>query len=106
MDRLILLNRKFLRNFLFNKNLSEGCWTRGREVCLAAPLAREVCACTHFFIMNGDLRSICIFVNGDLRSICLYLNGDLRYTVLVEVISIWLKLFLEEKYMMKWLNGK
>lgn len=56
--------------------------------------------------MNGDLRSICMFMNGDLRSICLYLNGDLRYTVLVEVILIWLKLFLEEKYMMKWLNGK
>ena len=51
-------------------------------------------------------RLILYAVNGDLRSICLYLNGDLRYTVLVEVILIWLKLFLEEKYMMKWLNGK
>ena len=45
-------------------------------------------------------------VNGDLRSICIFMNGDLRYTILVEVISIWLKLLLEEKYMMKWLNGK
>ncbi|ESL02053.1 hypothetical protein GCWU000282_02872 [Catonella morbi ATCC 51271] len=44
-----MFNRKFQRNFLLNKNLSEGCRTRGREVYLAAPLAREVCAGTHFF---------------------------------------------------------
>jgi len=41
---------KFLRNFLLNKNLSEGCAARGREVCLAAPLACEVCAGTHFTV--------------------------------------------------------
>ena len=52
--------------------------------------SRAKCVQAHTFLhaVNGDLRSICIFMNGDLRSICLYLNGDLRYTVLVEVISI------------------
>ncbi|ESL04188.1 hypothetical protein GCWU000282_00535 [Catonella morbi ATCC 51271] len=48
-----MFNRKFRRNFLLNKNLSDGCWTRGWEVCLAAPLAREVCASTHFFITTN-----------------------------------------------------
>ena len=51
---LFLFNRKFLRNSLLNKNLSEGCAARGREVCLAAPLAREVCASTHFFINKRE----------------------------------------------------
>ena len=41
MQPVFLFNRKFLRNFLLNKNLSEGCAARGREVCLATPLARE-----------------------------------------------------------------
>ena len=49
---LFLHNRKFHRNFLLCKKLSEGCTARGREVCLAAPLARKVCACTHFFIVK------------------------------------------------------
>ena len=48
-----LFDRKFLRNYLSNKNLSEGCTARGRGICLTAPLAREVCASTHFFINIG-----------------------------------------------------
>ena len=48
----ILFDRKFLRNYLSNKNLSEGCTARGRGICLTAPLAREVCASTHFFIIT------------------------------------------------------
>jgi len=46
---VFLCDRKFLPNYLSHKNLSEGCTARGREICLTAPLAREVCASTHFF---------------------------------------------------------
>ena len=50
---VFLCDRKFLPNYLSHKNLSEGCTARGREICLTAPLAREVCASTHFFINIG-----------------------------------------------------
>ncbi len=49
MQDSFLHNWKFFRNFQLCKKLSEGCTARGREVCLAAPLAHEVCASTHFF---------------------------------------------------------
>ena len=51
-----LFNRKFLRNFLLNKNLSEGCATHGREVYLVAPPTCEVCASTHLFMFIYNIR--------------------------------------------------
>ncbi|ESL01903.1 hypothetical protein GCWU000282_02721 [Catonella morbi ATCC 51271] len=35
---------------MVNKNLSEGCASYGREVCLTAPLEHEVCANSHFIV--------------------------------------------------------
>ena len=48
---------KFLKNFILNKNLSEGCAARGREFCLTAPLARGLCASTQFLFYIWDLSS-------------------------------------------------
>ena len=48
----LLCGRKFLRNYLSNNNLSEGCTAFGREICLTAQLAREVYASTYFFKLN------------------------------------------------------
>ena len=45
----LLFDRKFLRNYLPHNNLSEGFTAFGREICLTAPLAREVYASTYFF---------------------------------------------------------
>ena len=36
-----MFNRKFLHNFLLNKNLSEKCTARSREVCLTASTAPQ-----------------------------------------------------------------
>ena len=49
---------KFLQNFILNKSLSEGCAARGREFCLTALLARELCASTQFFIIFGILAQL------------------------------------------------
>ena len=68
-------NRKFRRNFLLNKNLTEGCTAHGREVCLAAPLAHVVCASTHFsiFLVRENRTKI-----GDFRMYIYGLSGSIR----------------------------
>lgn len=56
--------------------------------------------------MNGDLRKKMDKANGDLRKILVYTSGDSGYNINKEVIFIWKDMFLNVKFIMKYLNGK
>lgn len=55
---------------------------------------------------NGDLRKIMGKTNGDLRKISVYTSGDSGYNINKEVIFIWKDMYLNVKFIMKYLNGK
>ena len=57
-------------------------------------------------VMNGDLRKIMDKTNGDLRKISVYTSGDSGYNSNKEVIFIWKDMYLNVKFIMKYLNGK
>ena len=56
--------------------------------------------------MNGDLRKIIGKTNGDLRKISVYTSGDSGYNINKEVTFIWKDMYLNVKFIMKYLNGK
>lgn len=56
--------------------------------------------------MKGDLREKMNITNGDLRKISVYMSGDSGYNINKEVIFIWKDMYLNVKFIMKYLNGK
>lgn len=45
-------------------------------------------------------------MNGDLRKISVYTSGDSGYNINKEVTFIWKDMYLNVKFIMKYLNGK
>ena len=56
--------------------------------------------------MDGDLRKKIDITNGDLRKKSVYTSGDSEYNSNKEVIFIWKDMYLNVKFIMKYLNGK
>ena len=56
--------------------------------------------------MNGDLRKKIDITNGDLRKKSVYTSGDSGYNSNKEVIFIWKDMYLNVKFIMKYLNGE
>ena len=53
--------------------------------------------------MNGDLRKKMDITNGDLRKISVYTSGDSGYNINKEVTFIWKDMYLNVKFIMKYL---